>query len=382
MTRERANLTQALAGSVFCAFVIVSMLWPVADQPMLILWLGSLSALTLLRMMMQQKFQRGDRDTLPVLRWQRGYAGATCLAGCVWGSLALVAFPADSVIHQAYLALVLGGICAGAVTAYAPVASAFPLFVIPALTPFAARLAYSNDTHGLTMGLLVVLFALALMRAAHDARKNIVRLLDLQVKNADLTRELHHRATHDSLVDLVNHGEFNRRLARLTTDNRRADDDYSLIFVDLDMFKEVNDTGGHAAGDLILRGVGDIIRRNTRGGDTAARVGGDEFAAILEGCPHERAVQIAETIRRDIANLRVEHEGRYYSVRASIGVAYGRVGEHTATSMLKAADAACYSAKEQGRDRVCENLASEGYATSDRFELTAELSQREACRTA
>ncbi len=368
------NLTQTLAASVFCAFVIVAMQWPVADQRMLILWLGSISGLTLLRLMMQQKYQRCDPAQLPLKRWERGYAGATFLAGCLWGSLALVAYPAESVLHQAYLALVLGGICACAVTAYAPVVTAFPLFVVPTLTPFAARLALGDDTHGLTMALLVVLFMLALMRTAHDSRKNVVRLLDLQVKNADMTRELHHRATHDSLVDLVNQGEFTRRLTRLTSDNRRADADYSLIFVDLDLFKEVNDTGGHAAGDLILKGVGDIIRRNTRGGDTAARVGGDEFAAILEGCPHERAVEIAENIRRDIENLRVQHEGRYYSVRASIGVAYGRVGEHTATSMLKAADAACYAAKEQGRNRVCENRASDAYAISDRFELTAELS--------
>ncbi len=174
-------------------------------------------------------------------------------------------------------------------------------------------------------------------------------------------------------MNLVNHGEFNRRLRKLTADNRRADDDYSLIFIDLDLFKEVNDSGGHAAGDLILRNVGEIIRRNTRDADTAARVGGDEFAIILEGCPQQRALEIAEQIRSQIENLRVEYEGRYYSVQASIGVSYGLVGEHTATSMLKAADAACYAAKEEGRNRVCDNQASDSYQTTDRFELTQSI---------
>lgn len=367
------NLTPALASSIFTAFVIVVLLWPVADSQALILWLGTLSSLTLLRLMMQQQYDRSEKNAEMFIRWKRGYSGATFLAGVAWGCLSAFMFPVDSVLHQAYLALVLAGIAAGAVSAYAPVQGAFPFFVIPALGPFAGRVWLSDSEHGTVMAMLVVLFLLILIRAAGEARKNVVSLLTLQLKNADLTRELHHRATHDSLVNLVNHGEFNRRLCKLTADYRRADDDYSLIFIDLDLFKEVNDTGGHAAGDLILKGVGEIIRRNTRGDDTAARVGGDEFAAILEGCPQHRAIEIAEKIRREIEAMRVEYEGRYYSVRASIGVSYGLVGEHTATSMLKAADAACYAAKEEGRNRVCDNQASESYQTTDRFELTQDI---------
>lgn len=367
------NLTAALATSIFTAFVIVVLLWPVADSQTLILWLGSLSTLTLLRLMMQQQYGRSEKTAVMFMRWKRGYSGATFLAGVVWGGLAAFVFPSESVLHQAYLALVLAGISAGAVSAYAPVPGAFPFFIVPTLAPFALQMWWSEGSHGNVMALLVTLFALALIRAAGEARKNVVSLLELQVKNADLTRELHHRATHDSLVNLVNHGEFNRRLRKLTADNRRADDDYSLIFIDLDLFKEVNDSGGHAAGDLILRNVGEIIRRNTRDADTAARVGGDEFAVILEGCPQQRALEIAEQIRSQIENLRVEYEGRYYSVQASIGVSYGLVGEHTATSMLKAADAACYAAKEEGRNRVCDNQASDSYQTTDRFELTQSI---------
>ncbi|MEE4185410.1 MAG: GGDEF domain-containing protein, partial [Gammaproteobacteria bacterium] len=196
----------------------------------------------------------------------------------------------------------------------------------------------------------------------------------MQIENSDLTRELHHRATHDSLVDLVNQGEFKRRLQRLTNATQQDKSDYSLIFIDLDLFKDVNDTGGHAAGDRVLQGVAEIIRCNTRTGDTAARVGGDEFAAILYGCPHDRAMEIAERIRTQIENFQVAHDGRYYSVRASIGVAYGKTGEHTATSMLKAADAACYAAKEEGRNRVREKAVGGVFDSSDRFELTQALS--------
>jgi len=93
----------------------------------------------------------------------------------------------------------------------------------------------------------------------------------------------------------------------------------------------------------------------------------------MEGCPKHRALEVAENIRRDIENLRIEHDGNFYSVKASIGVSYGMVGEHTATSMLKAADAACYAAKNEGRNRVRDNQAGETYQTTDRFELTQNI---------
>ena len=167
------NLTQALAASVFCAFVIVALLWPVANAPALILWLGSLSTLTLLRLMMQQQYQRSDRDAEIFMNWKRGYTGATFMAGVVWGCLAVFAFPADSILHQAYLAIVLSGISAGAVSAYAPIPRAFPFFIIPTLAPFAIQMITHNETHGMIMALLVMAFMLALMRIARDSRNNV-----------------------------------------------------------------------------------------------------------------------------------------------------------------------------------------------------------------
>lgn len=378
------NMTPALAASVFCAFVMVVLLWPVIDSRGLILWLGSISTLTLLRLMLQQNFERANLaevGEVAFLRWKRAFVGSTFISGCMWGCLGAFLFPVDSLLHQVYMAFVLGGIAAGAVSAYAPLPGAFPNFIIPALTPYALQMIVIDNTQSKIMTLMVAVFMLSMIRSARESRRNVVDLLRLQVKNAELTRQLHHKATHDSLVGLINQGEFKRRLERMTTENRRDKSDYSLIFIDLDMFKEVNDAGGHAAGDLVLRGVAEIIRRNTRGGDTAARVGGDEFAAILEDCPQQRATEIAETIRCEIEHLRIGYEGRYYSVQASIGVSYGKVGEHTATSMLKAADAACYAAKESGRNVVCKNKAGESYPTTDRFELTQTFKLTQALNT-
>jgi len=376
------NLTGALAASLISACVLVLLLWPVVDNEGLIIWLGATAVIAISRLVLQQQFERREPRKTTFARWKRAFVGSVFLSGCVWGALPAFLFPFESLQHQAFVAMVLSGIAAGAVTAYAPLPGAFPAFALPMLTPFAIQVFQVDNGSGPMVTLLVAAFALSMLRSARHSRRNVLDLLRMQMKNAELARELHHRATHDSLVNLVNQGEFRRRLERLTRSGRRHSDDYSVIFIDLDSFKEVNDTGGHAAGDRVLQGVAEIIRRNTRACDTAARVGGDEFAAILEGCPHGRATEIAERIRTEIENFRLEHDGRYFAVRASIGVAYGKIGEHSAANMLKAADAACYSAKEQGRNLVRENAAGGCFDSSDRFELTQALTAQPRLREA
>jgi diguanylate cyclase (GGDEF)-like protein len=104
--------------------------------------------------------------------------------------------------------------------------------------------------------------------------------------------------------------------------------------------------------------------------DTAARVGGDEFAILLQACSQERAAELAERILAAIGALRVEWEGRTYQVGASIGIAYTYCGEYNAAATLRAADAACYAAKDAGRGCIRMYHADPQYDASGRFELT------------
>jgi diguanylate cyclase (GGDEF)-like protein len=220
------------------------------------------------------------------------------------------------------------------------------------------------------MAAMAGLFLVLLNRVANQSGLALHSVLALQKRNAQLTRALHHQATHDSLVGLINHGEFLRRLNRLTSASARGHQDFSVVFIDLDLFKTVNDSGGHAAGDALLRAIAEILAAHTRSRDTAARVGGDEFALLLESCPGERALEIAEHLRRDIAALKFEFEGQSFPVAASIGVAYGQTGLHSSAAVLKAADAACYAAKEAGRNRVRLLPADDMFKTTGRFSLT------------
>jgi diguanylate cyclase (GGDEF)-like protein/PAS domain S-box-containing protein len=166
-----------------------------------------------------------------------------------------------------------------------------------------------------------------------------------------IARRLSHEATHDSLTDLVNRTEFERRLERALASSATDRAEHALGFIDLDGFKRVNDTCGHLAGDQLLRRLSDLMRERMRSRDTLARLGGDEFGMLLEHCPLPEAVRIAEEIRAAIHAYRFVFGGQTHTVGASIGIARIRTGEQP-DDIMRAADSACYAAKRRGGNRI------------------------------
>jgi len=165
-----------------------------------------------------------------------------------------------------------------------------------------------------------------------------------------MREQLSWSATRDPLTELLNRREFETRLQAYLDQPERSP--AALLYIDLDRFKPVNDTGGHAAGDRLLCDLARLLEAQVRQADHVARLGGDEFAILLAGCPLEQAVIIAERIRETVHAYRLELDGRVHSVGASIGLA--RIDERTTTlaRLMRDADAACYAAKESGRNAV------------------------------
>ncbi len=124
------------------------------------------------------------------------------------------------------------------------------------------------------------------------------------------------------------------------------------MYLDLDQFKVVNDTCGHAAGDQLIRQVSAVLLKRLREGDTLARLGGDEFGVLLENCPPDHALRIADQLRQTVTDFHFVWETRSYSVGVSIGLVNIKDGPFTLADVMSAADAACYMAKEKGRNRV------------------------------
>lgn len=160
------------------------------------------------------------------------------------------------------------------------------------------------------------------------------------------------RASHDSLTGLANRHSFLACLEGLAHSDKGSDIVHSLLYLDLDRFKIVNDTCGHGAGDELLIQLSHCLNQEIRQTDLVARLGGDEFGIILKHCPLERAIAIANNILAALNEFRFMWEDRHFSVEVSIGaVAYFPHSDNP-IMILNAADQACYHAKHQGRNQV------------------------------
>jgi diguanylate cyclase (GGDEF)-like protein len=160
-------------------------------------------------------------------------------------------------------------------------------------------------------------------------------------------------ATTDGLTELYNHRYFQEQMLQNVETGKRYNKPFSLIMIDIDFFKKINDKYGHGAGDFILKGVSDIFKRNLRKADIIARYGGEEIAVIIQETSLENILIIAEKIRASIENLNIEHKNsRFEKVTISIGVVYGEINPNQSLdSVVQLADEMLYKAKKNGKNR-------------------------------
>lgn len=182
--------------------------------------------------------------------------------------------------------------------------------------------------------------------------KRVIDRVYRRMRRAEDEREVFLRKSErDSLTGLLNQATFYRVLEREIEALRQRGLPLCLLMIDIDHFKHVNDSFGHQAGDAVLRGLSELLVRNVRARDVVARYGGEEFAVVLPDMGEDAALQIAERIRHEAAELRVAVGGRSIGATISLGVASLRPGE-SARPLVARADRALYRAKGDGRNRV------------------------------
>ena len=167
-----------------------------------------------------------------------------------------------------------------------------------------------------------------------------------------LTRQMSYQATHDPLTGLINRREFERRLDEAMDTAHAEEAVHMLFYMDLDRFKAVNDSCGHLAGDNMLREVATLIKDEVRDSDYVGRLGGDEFGALLIGCPIDKARQIAQDICNAIAAYRFVWKDKIFNIGISIGLVEISHVSGSLQDVMSAADSACYVAKQEGRGQV------------------------------
>ncbi len=343
------NFPFMLTGALTAACVLVALLMRDASRGMLLGWLGLVVALSVPRYLESRMFRR-DPGVRTARQWMLRLEVGAAVSGILWGAGAAAFLPQGDLAHQMLTLLIITGVIAGAMTSYGAMWRCYMIFMAPLAALTEWRLLTSSMALHYALAFVNIVYVAVVAYSAYKTDRAIGRALAMTVENAQLTRALHYQATHDPLVDLVNHREFTARLRDLASGTREP---CALVFIDLDRFKEINDQGGHAAGDEALRRVSGILKAHVRASDTAARLGGDEFALLLPGCPRERAEQVAAAVLAAIEEFVLHWEGgHYFRVGASMGVACAAPAEADAAALLRVADAACYAAKNAGRGRI------------------------------
>jgi diguanylate cyclase (GGDEF)-like protein len=175
---------------------------------------------------------------------------------------------------------------------------------------------------------------------------------DMRHRIQDAQAQLRYQARHDALTGLVNRQELERRLQQALQDVKQHRANHVFCYMDLDQFRVINDTCGHLAGDEMLRQISMILSQRIRAEDTFARLGGDEFGLLLSYCQVEKAIEIAAQLRQMVEAFRFMHEGRLFQTGISIGIVEITADLKDVGQITRHADAACYVAKDNGRNQI------------------------------
>lgn len=456
----------------------------------LVSWYGSLLLVTAIRSIVVWRYVRINPTSGEAPKWNIIYLIGAALAGSVWGSVAIVLFPIDSISHQVFIAFVLAGMAAGGISVLAPRMEVCLAFLLPQLLPLALRYFSLNTGLQKAMGVLTLIFLTAISVSGFNFHRSVTTSLNLRFdkraleeemtrrrqaeealfrekerlqttlssigesvvlidadgrieyvnpateqlfgwslhevlnrpvnevfKSVDLqdrtsstamedslrqvnrmtkqsvvfckaerkhlieqvatplydrhgkiagvvavlrdvtesqqkTEQLAYAADHDPLTGLPNRNLLKDRTQQAIARAQRKHENFALLFLDLDHFKAVNDSMGHAAGDALLVDIAKRLTDCVREDDTIARLGGDEFVVLLDGPTQENQVRtVADKIRK---TLRTPYRlgTQSANVTVSIGMSLYPVDGQDTETLLNHADTAMYHAKQQGRDRV------------------------------
>jgi diguanylate cyclase (GGDEF)-like protein len=232
--------------------------------------------------------------------------------------------------------------------------------IVTSIGPCVGGALLSGEPLLYVVGIQAPMYLLAMAAAAFKLNKMMVATMRSE-------RENDHRARHDALTGLTNRTGL---IDAVETKLKMApghDGALALLFLDLDGFKTVNDTFGHAAGDQLLKNVGESLHRQLRAGDVAARIGGDEFVVLAEGMTRERAIALGEQLIAAVGRSYTIGDSTVAAIGVSIGIAMAPEHGTCVEDLMAVADAALYEAKSNGKARWCMGSATTNLAALQRL---------------
>lgn len=349
--------------------VVMTLLWGRVDTSALILWGIASAVLEGIRIAVAAKFQDHFRRGETARRWLVAALVPAAAAGVLWGlpAVYLAGVQEDWALMTVFVLPL--AVMALASVSYALVRSVHSVHILLVALPAVIVLFTRADPDGQLAGVaLAGLTMMALYSAqltAERVRENLalrhattalearLQVIHDHIGSAPgVDRLITFQTSHDPLTGLINRREFEKRLASITGADVPGGRRHALCYLDLDHLDMVNDTCGHRAGDAVLRQVSARLQTLVRGTDVLARIGGDQFTALLTDCSLDNAATVGENLRDAVRRLRFPWEDHVFEISTSVGVAAIDATTPHFSDALSAAHAACLVAREDGGDRV------------------------------
>jgi diguanylate cyclase (GGDEF)-like protein len=345
-----AQLASGIPANFMGALIVAALVSEVTPTLPLVLWVALVFAATVYRWVVRSGCPDFEVATVAELEraWWHVRLGIV-LSGVAWGSGCVLAYPAESSLHQSAYVVVAAGMAAGAVPMLAVRLAPYAINCLCILIPLAARLIMHGDRTHIILGATTVILAGMMLRSARDFSRVFQDSGRLRARLAEL-------AERDELTGLANRRCFDQAFEREWRAAARHGRSLAVMIIDVDHFKLYNDRYGHVAGDRCLAQVAAALNDGVaRPADLVARMGGEEFVILLPDSTADGAFRVAERVRELVRGQRIPHGASPIgeAVTVSVGVASGvpRPGSDR-VALLEQADRALYIAKDRGRDRV------------------------------
>ena len=382
------GLPSILVNLALMPVLFATVMWGAIAPSVLVAWTLAAFALLGWRFALAKTYAKRRPEPSESLRWATHFTATSLVSGLLWGVAGWVFFVPDSASLQVFLYTSMVGLAAGSIIVTSYWLPAYFAFAVPSVGLSALRLLSEGGAEYTSLALLMGMFLLIITRVAqvqsraaievvqlrdenhslverlrleNDAVEAVNRDLDQRVRErtAELETEvdvrkaaelrLEHLAHHDPLTGLPNRLAFAHLLDRSISLAARRGSRFALLFIDLDRFKEVNDSAGHTVGDRVLQAVAERLSFNLRRGDTLSRLGGDEFVCLLEDISDTRDVLRIAQKKIALLSSPFDTAGHEVYLSASIGICmYPEDGEDRDT-LVRNADTAMFRAKADGR---------------------------------
>ena len=360
----------------------VAALWSYVPHAAALAWAGVTAVVYLTRLCLFRAYRVRKADDVRILRLASGQRLASFAAGASWALAAVLLWPPETVVPQLLLLVILAGVTSGAATSLAADLRSALLFQAPIFLALMARLLGSD--HTFTFGVVAMVLAygcftgVTIRRLNHSVAEKIVlhlQALEREARLAVSESRYREQAERDALTGLGNRFALQAQLPRFLEDAGVRGLQVAVLYIDLDNFKDINDTRGHRCGDQLLQEVARRLRDCVRAGDCVYRVGGDEFIVVTGEAGERVSIEhLAMRIRKALA-VPVDLADGTLSCSASIGIGVYPDDGRDAEVLLKHADVALYEAKGQGRNDFQFYAVSQSQQISERIELEQSLAE-------